>query len=144
MSRTPAEILAQAGTIAFVGASRDPSKDAGAVPAVLQAHGFRVIPVNPFADILLGERVYRRLAEIPEHVDIVDVFRPAAEAAEVARQAVAIGAGALWLQQGIVSDEARRIAVDGGLDFVEDLCIAVVRALNRIERRTETGRTAAP
>jgi uncharacterized protein len=135
MSRSPHEILAQAGTIAVVGASRDPEKDAGAIPAVLQAHGFRIVPVNPFADILFGERVYRRLADIPDHVDIVDVFRPAAEAAGVARQAVAIGAGAVWLQQDIVSEEARAIAEAGGLEYVEDRCIAVERALHRIEAR---------
>jgi predicted CoA-binding protein len=136
MSRSPHEILEQAATIAVVGASRDPDKDAGAIPAVLQAHGFRIIPVNPFADMLFGERVYRTLADIPERVDIVDVFRPAADTPEVARQAVAIGAGALWLQQDIVSEEARAIAEAGGLEYVEDRCIAVERALHQIERRS--------
>ena len=134
MTREPHQILAAAGIIAVVGASRDPDKDAGAVPLVMQSHGFRIIPVNPFADQLFGETVYRSLADIPVHVDIVDVFRPAAEAAEVARQAVAIGAGAVWLQQDIVSPEARRIAQAGGLEYVEDRCIAVERALHRIER----------
>jgi uncharacterized protein len=134
MSRQPHEILAAAGVIAVVGASRDPDKDAGAVPAVMQTHGFRIIPVNPYADELFGEPVYRSLADIPVHVDIVDVFRPAAEAAGVARQAVAIGAGALWLQQDIVSADARAIAERGGLEYVEDRCIAVERALHSIER----------
>jgi hypothetical protein len=101
----------------------------------MQRHGFRIIPINPYADELFGERVYRSLAEIPEHVDIVDVFRPSAEAALVARQAVAIGAGAVWLQQDIVSDEARRVAEEAGVDYVEDFCIAVARALNRVDRR---------
>ena len=133
MTRAPHEILAAASTIAVVGASRDPDKDAGAVPAVMQSHGFRIIPVNPYADELFGEPVYRRLADIPVHVDIVDVFRPADEAAEVARQAVAIGAGAVWLQQDIVSAPARAIAEAAGLDYVEDRCIAVERALHRIE-----------
>lgn len=136
MSRAPHEILAAATTIAVVGASRDPDKDAGAVPAVMQAHGFRIIPVNPYADELFGERVYRSLAEIPVHVDIVDVFRPAAEAPEVARQAAAIGAGALWLQQDIASAEARAIAEGAGMEYVEDRCIAVERALHRIEGPT--------
>ena len=133
--RSAQQILAGADVIAVVGASRDPAKDAAAVPAVLQAHGFRIIPVNPYADVLFGERVYRSLAEIPEHVDIVDVFRPAAEAPDVARQAAAIGAGALWLQQDIVSAEARRIAETAGMDYVEDHCIAVERALGRVEAR---------
>jgi predicted CoA-binding protein len=134
MSRSPREILENATTIAVVGASRDPGKAAGAVPLAMQAHGFRIIPVNPHADELFGERVHRRLADIEEHVDIVDVFRPAGEAAAVAAEAVAVGAGAVWLQQDIVSGEARRIAEEAGLDYVEDLCIAVARALNRIQR----------
>jgi predicted CoA-binding protein len=135
MSRSPQEILESATTVAVVGASRDPEKDAGSVPLIMQQHGFRVIPVNPYADELFGERVYRSLGEIPEHVDIVDVFRPSAEAANVARQAVGIGAGAFWLQQDIVSAEARRIAEEGGLDYVEDLCIAVARARYQIDKR---------
>lgn len=132
MSRTPREILSTATTIAVVGASRDPGKSAYSVPRALQAHGYRIIPVNPFADELYGERVYRTLAEISEPIDIVDVFRPSAEAAGVARQAIAVGAGAVWLQQGIVSDEARRLAAEAGIDYVEDLCIAVERALHQL------------
>ena len=141
MSRAPQEILAAARIIAVVGASRDPDKDAGAVPAVMQSHGFRIIPVNPYADELLGEPVYRSLADIPEHVDLVDVFRPAEEAPGVARQAAAIGAGALWLQQDIVSAEARAIAEAAGMDYVENLCIAVIRALHQLEGFSRSGGT---
>jgi predicted CoA-binding protein len=130
----PEEILASATTIAVVGLSRDPAKEAHGVPAQLQAHGFRIIPVNPFATELLGEKVYRSLKDIPEPVDLVDVFRPAAEAPIVAADAVAIGAKALWLQQGIVSEEARRIAEEGGLEYVEDRCTAVVRAVGAISK----------
>src|SRR5215471_1574966 len=75
MSRSPQEILESATTIAVVGASRNPAKEAGSVPRIMQEHGFRVIPVNPYADELFGEHVYRSLGDIPEHVDIVDVFR---------------------------------------------------------------------
>ena len=127
--------LSEADTIAVVGLSRDPSKEAHAVPAQLQAAGFRIIPVNPWADELLGEKVYRSLADIPERVDLVDVFRPAEFAPAIAEQAVAIGAKTLWLQQGIVSPEARRIATEAGLVYVEDRCTAVVRALGRITKR---------
>jgi uncharacterized protein len=134
MGRSPREILETATTIAVVGASRDPGKAAGSVPLAMQAHGFRVIPVNPFAEELFGEPAHRRLSDITEHVDIVDVFRPAGEAAAVAAEAVATGAGAVWLQQGIVSGEARRITRAAGVDYVEDLCIAVARALHRVER----------
>ncbi|TME93652.1 MAG: CoA-binding protein, partial [Chloroflexi bacterium] len=95
--RSPQEILERSKTIAVVGASRDPNKAGGSVPFGLQARGFRIIPVNPFADELFGERVYRSVLEIPEKVDLVDVFRPAADAPEIARQAVQIGARALWL-----------------------------------------------
>ncbi|WP_020664354.1 CoA-binding protein [Amycolatopsis benzoatilytica] len=129
---SPEEILGQARTIAVVGLSRVPGKAAHDVPASLQAHGFRIIPVHPSATELLGEKVYRSLEDIPEPVDLVDVFRPAAETPGIARSAVAIGAKALWLQQGIVSAEARQIAEDGGLEYVEDRCTAVVRAVAQI------------
>ncbi|KAA9161876.1 CoA-binding protein [Amycolatopsis acidicola] len=135
MSDLAERVLAEAETIAVVGLSRSPHKSAHSVPASLQAAGFRIIPVHPSADVLLGERVYRSLAEIPFPVDIVDVFRPAPEAPGIAGQAVAIGAKALWLQQGIVSAEARRIATDGELAYIEDRCIAVVRALAQLTRR---------
>jgi predicted CoA-binding protein len=132
--RPSSEVLASARTIAVVGASRDPRKAGGSVPEGLQRRGFRIIPINPFADELFGERVYRSLADVPEEVDLVDVFRPSADAPEVARQAVAIGAKALWLQLDITSDEARRIAEAAGLDYVEDECTAVVASLHRIRK----------
>jgi len=134
VSKTPQEILQRATTIAVVGASRDPRKAGGSVPFGLQARGFRIIPVNPFADELFGERVYRSVLEIPEKVDLVDVFRPAADAPEIARQAVQIEARALWLQLDIRSDEARRIAEAAGLDYVEDQCTAVISSLYQIRK----------
>jgi predicted CoA-binding protein len=134
VSKTSREILAAATTIAVVGASRDPYKAGGSVPAGLQERGFRIIPINPFADELFGERVYRSLSEVPDRIDIVDVFRPAGDAAEIARQAVAVGAKALWLQLNIRSEEAGRIAEAAGLDYVEDECTAVVASLYRIRR----------
>ena len=133
MAHSSKEILEYASTIAVVGASRDPDKAGGSVPLGLQQRGFRIIPINPFADVLFGERVYRSLAEVPGKIDVVDVFRPAADAPEIARQAAAIGARALWLQLDIRSDEARRIAEAAGLDYVEDECTAVVSALYRIK-----------
>src|ERR1700674_3528080 len=126
MARSSHEILEHATTIAVVGASRDPDKAGGSVPAGLQQRGFRIIPINPFADTLFGERVYRSLSEVPVKIDLVDVFRPAADAPEIARQAVAIGAGALWLQLDIRSAEARGIATEAGRDYVHEQCIAVV------------------
>ncbi|MFY9615546.1 MAG: CoA-binding protein [Candidatus Dormiibacterota bacterium] len=123
MSHTTAEILKYARTVAVVGLSRDPSKPSGKIPYILQHRGFRVIPVNPNAEELLGEPSYASLVDIKEPVDVVDVFRPAAETPGIARQAVAIGAKALWLQLGISSEEARSLAEAAGLDYVEDLCM---------------------
>ena len=134
MSRPSHEILESAKTIAVVGASRDPDKAGGSVPAGLQARGFRIIPINPYADTLFGERAYRSLLEVREPIDLVDVFRPAADAPEIARQAVAVGAKALWLQLDIRSEEARRIAEAAGLEFVEDECTAIVASLYRVRR----------
>ncbi|HYM97277.1 MAG TPA: CoA-binding protein [Candidatus Sulfotelmatobacter sp.] len=131
-----ADVLKKSTTIAVVGASRDPNKAGGSVPAGLQRRGFRIIPINPYADELFGERVYRSLLEVPVKIDLVDVFRPADDAPEIARQAVAVGARALWLQLDIRSAEARRIAEDAGLDYVEDECTAVVSSLHQIRKPT--------
>jgi uncharacterized protein len=127
--RTPAEILRDASTIAMVGASPRPDRPSHGVMRYLLEHGYRVIPVRPrdCAEVL-GVPCAASLAEIGEPVDLVDVFRRSEFCADVAREAVAAGAGALWLQLGIVSPEARRIALDVGLDYVEDLCTAVVHA----------------
>ncbi|SRR5581483_479418 len=134
MGRSSHEVLERARTIAVVGASRDPGKAGGSVPEGLQRRGFRIIPINPYADTLFGERVYRSLLDVPEKIDLVDVFRPPADAPEIARQAVAVGAKALWLQLDIRSDEARRIAEQAGLDYVENECTAVVSSLYRIRK----------
>ena len=121
-------------TIVVVGLSSDPTKAAHSVPAAMQVYGWRVIPVNPHADELLGERVYRRLADVEEPVDFVNVFRPSGDAADIARQAADVGAKALWLQLGIVSAQARQIAAEAGMLFVEDRCIAVERARHAVRR----------
>jgi predicted CoA-binding protein len=127
-------ILEDFATIAVVGLSTDPTKAAHSVPAAMQAFGWTIVPVNPHADELLGVPVYRTLADIPSAIDLVNVFRPSAEAADVTRQAVAIGAKAVWLQLGITSGEARRIADDAGVLYVEDRCIAVERARHAVRR----------
>lgn len=139
MSRSPRQILEDARVIAVVGASRDISKSAYAIPLQLQLFGFRIIPVNPFADRILGEKSYPTLASIPEKVDLVNVFRPSGDAPQVVRDAVAMGAPAVWLQQGIVSEEARGIAEEAGIDYVEDRCVAVERALGQIDKREPQG-----
>ena len=83
-----------------------------------------------------GEHAYPALAEIPEPIDLVNVFRPSAQAADVVRQAIDIGASAVWLQSGIVSPEGRQLAEKAGIDYVEDCCIAVARARENLSRRT--------
>ncbi|GIG85563.1 CoA-binding protein [Plantactinospora endophytica] len=133
--RSAQQILAEAGVIAVVGASRDPGKPAHSVPLLMQRYGWRIIPVNPKAGELFGEPVYRSLAEIPHPVDLVDVFRPAEDAVQVVREAVAIGAPAVWLQLGIVSAEARRIAEEAGIDYVEDRCLVIERAAAGLSRQ---------
>ena len=118
-------LLATYDTITVVGASVSDAKAAHSVPAYMQRLGWRIIPVNPHADQILGEQVYRRLGDIPEQVGLVDVFRPPWQAPDIARQAVGAGATALWLQLGIASAEARAIAEGGGLLYVEDRCLVI-------------------
>jgi predicted CoA-binding protein len=130
----PKTVLEQADTVAVVGMSTDPGKPSNHIPAELRDHGFRVIPVHPGADEILGEQAYPSLADVPVPVDVVEVFRPSEEAPDIAREAVAIGAKALWLQRGITSPEARRIAEEAGLDYVEDHCMGVERRRFGIEK----------
>ena len=125
--RTPAEILSVATTIAMVGASPKPDRPSHGVMRYLLEQGYRVIPVRPVGcDEVLGVPCVRALAEIEEPIDVVDVFRRPEHTPQHAREAVEAGAGALWLQLGIVSAESRRIAEEAGLDYVEDACTAVV------------------
>jgi predicted CoA-binding protein len=128
-------LLRELSLIAVVGLSRDPSKAAHSVPAALKAAGFRIVPVNPEVSELLGEPAFASLTEIPFPIELVLVFRPARFAPAIAEQAVAIGAQALWLQQGIVSAEAREIAERAGLSYVEDRCAGVERARYGIVKR---------
>jgi hypothetical protein len=118
-------ILTRYDTITVVGTSRAAVKAAHSVPAHMQRHGWRIIPVNPHAEKILGEQVYRTMGEVPEQVGLVDVFRPPWQAPDIARQAVAAGATALWLQLGIASAEARAIAEAAGLLYVEDRCLVI-------------------
>jgi predicted CoA-binding protein len=118
-----ARIYAETRTIAVVGASGDPAKPAHRVPWYLQRQGYRILPVNPRGGELFGEPVARTLAEVAGPVDVVDVFRPADEAPEIARQAVEVGAKVLWLQLGIESQEAREIAEAAGLTVVMNRCL---------------------
>lgn len=122
---TLADLLKQAKTIAVYGCSPKADRTSHQMTAFLIAKGYDVIPVHPKAETILGQKVYPRLADIPVHVDIVDVFRQAEFTEEVARQAVEIGAGVFWLQLGIINEESFRIAQEGGLLPIMDRCIAI-------------------
>ena len=122
----PAEILANARTIALVGASPKPHRASHRVMRYLLDAGYGVLPVRPRVVEILGVRCVASLTELEEAVDLVDVFRRAAFCPAVAAEAAAIGAKALWLQLGIVSPEARAVAERTGMDYVEDECTKIV------------------
>jgi uncharacterized protein len=122
-------LLGDAKTVAVVGLSSNPDRPSHGVAEYLQEHGYRIVPVNPNEREVLGERAYPSLLEVPPDlpIDVVDVFRRPEATPDVARQAVRIGAKALWLQEGIVSDEAYTIASEAGLDVIMGVCIRTTR-----------------
>lgn len=118
-------ILKDNRTVAVVGLSANWYRPSYFAAKYLQEHGYRVIPVNPQYDSVLGEKCYKALADIPEKVDVVDCFRRGEEIPALAREAIAIGAKVLWMQLGVTSAEARRKAEDAGLEVVEDRCMKI-------------------
>ena len=126
------KILSEAKTIAMVGASNNPEKTSHGIMKKLQSVGYRVIPVNPNETEVLGEKCYASLLDIPERIDIVDVFRRAETTTPLAREAVQINAKVFWLQLGIINEEAAEIAKQGGLTVVMDACIAVMHAILKV------------
>ena len=123
-----ASIIAGCRRIAVVDISDRASRPSHMVARYLKDHGFSIVPVNPKLTEVLGEKCYPDLQSIPEPVDMVDVFRQAADCPPIAEDAVAVGAKVLWLQLGIVSEEALRIAAAGGLTVVMDRCLKVEHA----------------
>ncbi len=119
----PTKIIEEAKTVAVVGLSNNPEKASNEVASYLMEQGYRIIPVNPNEEEVLGEHAYDTVEQIPEEVDVVDVFLPSEKTSDIAENAVRAGARALWLQLGITSAEARRIAQEGGLDYIEDTCM---------------------
>jgi uncharacterized protein len=133
--RSPEQILREAKTIALVGASPNPDRPSYGVMRYLLAQGYQVIPVRPDCEEVLGVSSVSSLRDIEEPIDLVDVFRREEAAPEHAREAVEAGAKAFWLQLDLRSPEARRITTEAGLDYVEDLCTAVVhRGMERANR----------
>jgi len=132
MALAPNELLAKSQVIAVVGMSTHPEKVAHSVPLQLIRHGWTVIPVHPTADVIAGQQAYHRLADVPVPVDLVNVFRPSDQAGAVVAAAIDVGAPAIWLQQGIVSDEGRVAALEAGLEYIEDQCISVIRSVYQV------------
>ncbi len=119
------KILTEAKTIAVVGCSKDPSKDAHRIPKYLQENGYRILPVNPTADMILGEKAYRSLADVHEPYDVVDIFRPSEDVPPIVEQALRGPAKVIWMQQGIRNDAAARKAEAAGKIVVQDACMMV-------------------
>ena len=123
------KILQSAKTIAVVGLSSNPEKDSYGIAEYLQDQGYRIIPVNPTAAEILGQKSYPDLVSIPEPVDVVDIFRPREDVPAIVDQAIQVGAKAVWMQVGIVHEEAARKAQAAGLDVVMDACMRVAHRL---------------
>jgi uncharacterized protein len=122
------EIFDKFKTIAVFGMSTNPSKPSHTVPVFMMGQGYDVIPVNPVAAEIAGKKVYKNLIDIPEEIDILNVFRPSEQALAVVEEAVerkkARGDIKLvWLQEGIINEEAKQLALDNGMEFIEDRCM---------------------
>lgn len=116
-------ILGEARTIAVVGLSSDASRASNRVSRYMQSHGYRIIPVNPNETGVLGEKAYAKLMDVPEKVDLVNIFRRSDEAGMHVDEAIHSGAQGVWLQEGVIDEDAARRALDAGLAVVMDRCI---------------------
>jgi predicted CoA-binding protein len=116
-------ILKENKTIAVVGCSRNPQKAAHTVPKYMKEHGYKIIPVNPFADQILEEKVHKSLSEITESIDIVNIFRPSEQCLEVVKEAVNLKPKVVWMQLGIKNEEAAQLAEKNGIEVIMDRCI---------------------
>lgn len=116
------KILDECRTIAVVGLSSDPTRPSNGVASYMRRHGYKVIPVNPNETDVFGDKAYRSLADVPEQIDLVDVFRRSSEAGSAVDEAIAVGAKAVWLQEGVLDNSAAQRALDAGLLVVMDRC----------------------
>lgn len=128
------DILTTYRTIAVVGLTSNPAKPSNWVSEYMMEQGYRIIPINPDEQEVFGQKCYPNLAAVPEPVEFVNVFRRPEFCADVARDAVAAGAKAIWLQQGITSAEARRIAAEAGMTYIENRCVMSEHRRHRIGR----------
>ncbi len=118
-------ILENSKTIAVVGCSKNTEKAANRIPAFLQSKGYKIIPINPTADEILGEKCYKNLNEITEQVDIIDVFRPENETPKIVEEAIKLKPKLIWLQLDIENSEAEQIAINANIPIVMDHCIKI-------------------
>jgi predicted CoA-binding protein len=116
------KILDECRTIAVVGLSSDPTRPSNGVASYMRRHGYKVIPVNPNETDVFGDKAYRSLADVPEQIDLVNVFRRSSEAGSAVDEAIAVGAKAVWLQEGVLDNAAAQRALDAGLLVVMDRC----------------------
>jgi len=136
---SPVDVLERSKTIAVVGASKNPEKEANSVPRYLRDHGYHIVPVNPTADEIMGEKAYPSLLDLPEEVgrtiDVVEVFRPSDELPQVALEAAEMKRRYgrpffFWAQQGLESEEAKRILEKNGIQYVMDACMRTVHQIH--------------
>ena len=120
-----ARIIKESKIIVVVGASRDSSKAANTIPKYLQSKGFKIIPVNPNANEILGEKVYSKLSDIDSEVDIVEIFRPSEETPKIVKEALKLKPKLIWLQLGIRNEDAKEIVEKTNVKFVMDKCMKV-------------------
>jgi predicted CoA-binding protein len=123
--RTINEILQQSKVIAVVGLSPREERDSHRVAAYLQKQGYRIIPVNPITDEILGERCYASVVDIPDEVDIVDIFRRSEDVPQIVDETIRKGVGVIWMQMGIVNEHAAKKAKERGIEVTMDRCMLV-------------------
>ncbi|MCC6423172.1 MAG: CoA-binding protein [Phycisphaerales bacterium] len=126
--KAPMERMLAGRRIAVVGLSDDPTRPSYEVAQYLASIGLEIIPVNPKCERVLGRKCYASLREVPGKIDVVDVFRRAEFCPEVVKEAIAVGAGGVWLQSGVRSPQAKKLAQEAGMDYVEDRCLKVEHA----------------
>ena len=118
-------ILENSKTIAVVGCSSNPEKAANRIPKYMKDHGYKIIPINPNSENVLEEKSYKSILDVKESVDVVDIFRPSEDCLEVVKEAIKIKPKVIWMQSGIINDEARKLAEQHGIKVVMDKCLMV-------------------
>ncbi|MEK6947382.1 MAG: CoA-binding protein [Nanoarchaeota archaeon] len=119
------KILEDCRTIAVIGCSSNPEKAANRIPKYMQEHGYKIFPVNPNSENILNEKTYKSLSDVKEKADIVDIFRPSEECLEVVKEAIKIKPKVIWMQLGIISEEAKKLAEKNEIKVVMDKCIMI-------------------